>query len=109
MADSGSGGCNCNCSEVKIPEHFTSKSACVVLHDIDHKIWWFLFDKKVLCIDYLPDNYPELVVNQMDIVEAVKRLKEMTEEEGWEVIKDNLLDSIPDDPKIKKALTVVLL
>ena len=69
----------------------TSKEVSLKLrhkeHD-GHVSFWFKIDDRVLCIDYLPSNYPDLEIAIMSLDEARERLKEMLNE-GWTIEQEN--------------------
>ena len=79
---------------VELPEYFDSKSADVILIQEGEAgtAWWFELDGgKVLTIDYLSFNIPQLEVHFFDSIEdALKRKTEMVEKEGWEIERDDL-------------------
>ena len=75
---------------MRVLDGITSKEVDIKLRHKDfpeNVAFWFKIDDMVLCIDYLPSNYPELEVHIMHIEDARERLKEMIENEGWIVEK----------------------
>lgn len=56
-------------------------------------VWWEDVDGDIYYWDDLPANYPRWTIGNFDSrEEAVKRLKEMTSKEGWEIVEDNLTE-----------------
>lgn len=75
-----------------LPKYFTSKEATFILRNEDSRSWWFDFQNPpygFFIIDYLPLNSPSLEVNfgHINKEEGHNRVKEMTEDEGWEFLK----------------------
>ena len=74
------------------PKYFTSKEAIFILGNEDSRSWWFDFNDPLygfFVIDYLPLNSPSLEVGfgYTNKEDGYNRVKEMTEDEGWEFIK----------------------
>lgn len=83
-----------------IPHYFSSKDAIFKLSNGDYYSWWFVHKDDYFVVDYLPCNYPELEVGCFFDTkeEALERLKDMTDSEGWEFIsgKDEFLEAYGD-------------
>ena len=77
----------------EIPNYLTSKEADIYLVELggEAKSWWFKLENRVLCIDYLPSNHPQLEVFVFETIKkAQKRLREMVKNENWELITNKL-------------------
>lgn len=75
-----------------LPKCFTSKEATFILRNGDSRSWWFEIQDPLysfFIIDYAPENYPSLEVNfgYKCKEDGYKRIKEMYENEGWELIR----------------------
>jgi hypothetical protein len=80
-----------------IPEYLDSKMATVILTKGTAITWWFvLHSGQVLIIDYIPENWPQLLIATFNSrKEAIERLIEMTSNEGWTIARDYLLKERP--------------
>jgi len=50
-------------------------------------VWWEQSDGTIAFFDYIPENYPMFTLGTLkDREEALKRLGQMTEKEGWVLV-----------------------
>ena len=85
-------------------DYLTSKDAILILANGESISWWFKVkhpEKKFFIIDYIPENYPSLDVGfcYRNTEDAVKRVKEMVENEGWYIAKGNV-DDLKNDQEV---------
>ncbi|MEM2179094.1 MAG: hypothetical protein QW272_09780 [Candidatus Methanomethylicaceae archaeon] len=57
--------------------YLETKDAFAILSKDECRSYFFFINGKVLVIDYIPCNYPELVIATMSKEEAEKRIAEM--------------------------------
>ena len=71
--------------EIKCPFAFMCKDDT----QWTRSIWW-RDGEYVVCFDDIPENYPRWSIGCLTLKEAKKRIKEMTQNEGWELIESDM-------------------
>ena len=75
--------------EIKYPFAFLVKDNCRIIYfwEIEKIIPETLYADRIWFFDDIPDNWPGWAIGNMPIESAITRIKQMVQDEGWQLIR----------------------